>query len=347
MQDHIRLWDPLVARAAPARNGGIKFLDASGAVRWRIIPQGRPGEGFWDSIEGKGTREIRKAAARLLLSRDLTQAETEALWRREDALDPGRAAALFGLPQGGAGPDPALCRPDFLIIGTMKGGTTSLYDHICRHPLVAERRPKEIHYFSMRRDRSPDWYRQLFAGKRPGQLMGEASPSYFDIPLPDTPARIEAAAPGAQLFLILADPARRAVSEYYHDLAISKGAVHGSDFILPGEVLTLDRARADFEANANYLRTSFYERRMPIWADALAAGRLTIFTQRELKEDPAGVTARAWAALGLPEAPLEAGALRALNRNRYPAPSEELRTFLDELYAGTVETMRRDYGVTL
>ena len=32
---------------------------------------------------------------------------------------------------------PARARPDFLIIGAQKGGTTSLYQYLARHPQVA------------------------------------------------------------------------------------------------------------------------------------------------------------------------------------------------------------------
>ncbi|MBE3636716.1 sulfotransferase family protein [Mangrovicoccus algicola] len=344
---HFRLWDPKVSGTAPARDGGLRLLDAEGAPRWRIIPGDRPEAEFWSAIRNRGTRQVRKTAGALLLRRDLTPAETEALWRREDALDPQRAVALFALAAGEAAADEALRRPDFLILGTMKGGTTSLYDHICRHPRVAARRPKEIHYFSLRRDLGEDWYRGFFAGKRPGELTGEASPSYFDIPRPDIPARIRAMAPRAHLFAILADPARRAVSEYYHNLRIARNAAPDSDFIRPQDVLTAERARADLAAGASYLRTGFYETRLPLWREDLDAGRMTILTQRALKADPVAVTQQAWAALGLSPVPLGPDKLRVLNRNSYPAPDAGLQEFLSDLYAGTVAAMQRDYGVTL
>ena len=39
--------------------------------------------------------------------------------------------------------------PDFLIIGTMKGGTTRLYDFITMHSAIERAKQKEIHYFSL------------------------------------------------------------------------------------------------------------------------------------------------------------------------------------------------------
>ena len=39
-------------------------------------------------------------------------------------------------------------KPDFLIIGTMKCGTTSLHNYLGRHPSVFTTVPKEIHFFN-------------------------------------------------------------------------------------------------------------------------------------------------------------------------------------------------------
>ena len=54
--------------------------------------------------------------------------------------------------------------PDFLIIGTQKGGTTSLYEHLCSPPLVFRAQDKESHYFDWQSNyqRGLDWYRCCF-----------------------------------------------------------------------------------------------------------------------------------------------------------------------------------------
>ena len=39
--------------------------------------------------------------------------------------------------------------PDFVIIGAMKSGTTSLYDFLIRNPEIAPAAKKELHYFSV------------------------------------------------------------------------------------------------------------------------------------------------------------------------------------------------------
>lgn len=83
--------------------------------------------------------------------------------------------------------------PDFLIIGTKRGGTTSLWNWLVRHPQVAPMFPaaqqiKSPHYFDINFSRGLGWYRSHFptrralagARRRLGGpvLTGEASPYY-------------------------------------------------------------------------------------------------------------------------------------------------------------------------
>ena len=68
-------------------------------------------------------------------------------------------------------------RPDFMIIGAMKSGTTTLYHYIGMHPGVFMCFPKEPMFFS--RDevyaRGLDWYFSLFREAREDQICGEAN----------------------------------------------------------------------------------------------------------------------------------------------------------------------------
>ena len=99
--------------------------------------------------------------------------------------------------------------PDFIGIGAMKAGTTSLATYLFRHPSVGPPRRKEIHYFD-----SPEfqlgegWYRAHFPVRRPGMLTGEASPYYLTPP--PCPRRVHALVPGARLVVMLRNPVDRA-----------------------------------------------------------------------------------------------------------------------------------------
>lgn len=52
--------------------------------------------------------------------------------------------------------------PEIFIVGTMKGGTTILYDYLLTHPRVVPGTEKEIHYFSLHTARGDNWYTHQF-----------------------------------------------------------------------------------------------------------------------------------------------------------------------------------------
>ncbi len=119
--------------------------------------------------------------------------------------------------------------PDFLIIGTQRGGTTSLYRYLQQHPSVLPAvLNKGIHYFDTNYQRGPRWYRSHFPTSAAKSLRrrrqgggrvvtGEGSPYYVFHPL--APARIAELLPNGRFILMLRDPASRAYSHYQHEVA--------------------------------------------------------------------------------------------------------------------------------
>lgn len=103
--------------------------------------------------------------------------------------------------------------PNFMIIGAMRSGTTTLSALLRAHPDVYMAPKKEVHYFSRHWERGVDWYVQQFAGRRGEVAMGEATPSYmyFD----DAVERMASVVPEARLIAILRDPVDRAWSHYW------------------------------------------------------------------------------------------------------------------------------------
>jgi hypothetical protein len=119
------------------------------------------------------------------------------------------SADVDGAPDGGGR------LPDWLIIGAMKSGTTSLAAYLREHPGCFVAPEKEVHFFDyeFRWAFGADWYRQRFRGA--GSLLaGEATPSYMH--RPEVPARIASVVPDAKLIAILRDPVDRAYSQYWH-----------------------------------------------------------------------------------------------------------------------------------
>ena len=108
-------------------------------------------------------------------------------------------------------------KPDFIIIGAAKAGTTSLYRYLTRHPQIFMSVPKEPNYFARdeRFGRGEDWYSSLFEKARPNQLCGEASTNYSNWPLyRETVARMANLVPDVKLIYLMRHPVDRAYSHY-------------------------------------------------------------------------------------------------------------------------------------
>jgi hypothetical protein len=122
--------------------------------------------------------------------------------------------------------------PDFIIIGTQKGGTTSLYKYLATHPQImgAITRRKELQFFTSNYHQGIAWYKACFPSnaaqdwrsRRMGKAVftGESSPLY--IFHPDAPGRIAENLPDVKLIALLRNPVDRAISHYHHMVRIGR-----------------------------------------------------------------------------------------------------------------------------
>lgn len=108
-------------------------------------------------------------------------------------------------------------KPDFLIIGAAKCGTTSLYKRMSMHPQIFMSTPKEPEYFA-RNDvfnKGDEYYQNLFSDAEERQICGEASTLYsLTTCFPKTVSRMHNTLPNAKLIYVLRDPIDRAYSYY-------------------------------------------------------------------------------------------------------------------------------------
>ena len=128
--------------------------------------------------------------------------------------------------------------PDFIIIGAMKTGSTSLYGFVVQHPAIAPAATKTLQYFFRNYKFGELWYRSNFPTnlqrysfyKKTNQklISGEASPTYLFYPT--VPSRMKKILPDVKLIVILRNPVDRAYSHYYHTNR------------LYGETLSFDKA---------------------------------------------------------------------------------------------------------
>lgn len=140
--------------------------------------------------------------------------------------------------------------PDFVVIGAMRSGSTSLYRHLADHPEVWMDH-KEIHFFDRRFEYGVDWYKSVFPAEAQGaKAYGEATPSY----LYDREAigRMAEVLPHARLLAILRDPVERAYSHYWMDRA--RGREHR-----PFEAVVDEELRDGFGSDSAYLDRGRYQ----------------------------------------------------------------------------------------
>lgn len=121
--------------------------------------------------------------------------------------------------------------PDFLIIGSQKCGTTSLYNYLASHPCIYPTSKKEIGFFDRGSNNGITWYKSHFPSlfykfyvknisERKYFLTGEASTGY--VLYPHALRRISATLPNVKLILVLRNPVDRAYSHYQHTCRIGK-----------------------------------------------------------------------------------------------------------------------------
>lgn len=110
--------------------------------------------------------------------------------------------------------------PDFVIIGAMKCGTSTLHAQLAAQPQFFMSEPKEPNFFSNDEiyAKGEDWYRSLFAAAPQGAIKGESSTHYTKLPTyPKTIDRLAALMPDAKFIYVMRHPIDRLVSHYIHE----------------------------------------------------------------------------------------------------------------------------------
>jgi hypothetical protein len=116
--------------------------------------------------------------------------------------------------------------PNFLLIGAMKSGTTSLYEYLRGHPQVLMSTKKELDFFidGPGLDGRLSWYEEQFAPATVASVaVGEASTSYTKHPLfRDVPANIASVIPDVRLIYLVRHPIERMRSQYLHEVLLGE-----------------------------------------------------------------------------------------------------------------------------
>ena len=166
--------------------------------------------------------------------------------------------------------------PNFLIVGSAKSGTTSLYSYLDKVDGIFMSKIKEPHYFhngSFRigsriiNDKSK--YLKLFKGVTNEKAIGEASTSYLEDP--ESPRLIHDEIPNAKIIIILRDPCQRTFSAYY--MFKSEGRTEKSFY----QIITTE---------PNFLRSALYYSQVKRYLDWFGPNQVKVLIFEEFINNP-------------------------------------------------------------
>ena len=248
--------------------------------------------------------------------------------------------------------------PSFLVCGTKRGGSTSLYEYLIQHPDVAPSLVvKGTHYFDVNFPLGWSWYRTRFPLERPARLTkgrpritGEGSPYYMFHPL--APSRIAQALPEVKLVVTLRNPVDRAYSHWNYETqrgfeTLSFGdAIDAEEGRLAGEV---ERMRADPTYPAlehrhhSYLARSRYAVQLDHIRTLFPPDRLLVVKSEAMFTNPPAALAGIHAWLGLPT--YRAPSYPVYKAREYDGVPPDVRDRLIEVFAADNARLYEDPGV--
>jgi len=254
--------------------------------------------------------------------------------------------------------------PELLVLGTKRGGTTSMWNYLLEHPGMLPMWPaaenlKSPHYFYWHHDRGPSWYRSHFATRLTRSVVerrlgcppiaGEASPYYlYD---PRVPARVHALVPGARLVVMLRDPVERAYSHYKERVRAGvetlsfDDALAAEDERLAGEVERM-LAEPGYYSRPHdwfsYRDRGVYLPQLLRWEELFPSNAMVVIRSEDFYADPQREYDRVLRLVGL--APHELREAKRWNYKPAAGMSAAARQQLREFYAPSVDALARHLG---
>ncbi len=284
---------------------------------------------------------------------------------RSGVVDNLKGSILGGIRSFGSATASLRATPDYLIIGTKRGGSTSLARWVLEHPDVqslypAQETRKGTYYFDVNYGKGGSWYRSHFptraalelkskrAGRR--QMIGEAVPYYLHHP--HAPVRARSFAPDAKVIALLRDPVQRAYGHW------GERTRNGVEWLPFAEALTAEKERIAGEEQRiiddpgyvsfahqhfSYVDQGRYERGLARWMKHWPASQLLVIRSEDMYADPASVYAQVTEFLGLASfEPAEFGAWNMKATSSIPSDQQDrLRTLLAPSIANTEKLVGR------
>jgi phage anti-repressor protein len=232
-------------------------------------------------------------------------------------------------------------KPDFIIIGVQKAGTSALFNILNQHSLIIGSATKEIHYFD-----KDSWYNTAKLSeyhafwplpfKIPERAkLFEATPIY--IYHPHVAQRLFEYNPNLRLILILRNPSERALSAWtMYNFQFSKGKridLHDSRTFRQAVIQDIRNIKTDnYYCNGRgYVKRGLYLHQIKNYLKYFNKDQLLILESQEIRNEFDLTLQRIYEFLGIPPEKLELKQINARRLNNHNLYQEEIQ-LLNEFY---------------
>jgi hypothetical protein len=209
-------------------------------------------------------------------------------------------------------------RPNFLIIGAEKAGTTFLHEALRSHADIFMP-PGEVPFFEDPDYGAPDAQRKFSRLFEPGagkRAIGLKRPNYLH--KPECPARIRQHCPDAKLVVMLRDPVERAISAYYHYVLNCFVPLRRPD---SGIAAILDRrVQKHYPRSREVIEFGFYHRDLQRYLALFPRQQILVMLMEDLRTDATVVQHRVLQFLGVDAAHAPVLPSGKINEGEYAMP---------------------------
>jgi len=232
--------------------------------------------------------------------------------------------------------------PDFIIIGTARSGTTSLFYNICEHPSVIPSAYDEIGFFDSNYHLGINWYRSMFPTKKHMEkikkntkfaITGEDTPFYIWSPI--VARRISKIIPHVKLIVLFRNPVDRAYSNYH--LGVRAGTENLSfEDAIQSELDRLKNTEIEnddvkkYTIPRSYLAKGFYSDQLKIWLKLFKPEQLFITSTEDFEQNAENILNKIYNFLEIPQ--INFKNLEKHKVGTYSPMKDETRKFLIDLY---------------
>ncbi|MGC9502459.1 tetratricopeptide repeat protein [Baaleninema sp.] len=235
-------------------------------------------------------------------------------------------------------------KPDFIILGAQKAGTSSLYFYLSKNPQILSPLRKELEFWSWKFHRGIDWYFSQFPPLTPDSqfLTGEACPGYLDFDV--AAERLKENSPNTKFIILLRNPVDRAVSHYYHWIRRHQED-RSFDVAIQAKIMEIHQKGTVWNQHSNYVARGVYVEFIRHWLSLFPREKFLILKSEDFYQDPSKTLKKVDNFLGVPVSTLSE--YKKHNAGSYSPVSQKSRDYLNDFYSPYNQELEKLLGIEL